>query len=372
MLKILIKLIHQTRTNMAIKEQLKAIAETQGMPCVTISFNTHRTRPSNQKDELNLKNHVKEAEKRLLEEFPKNEITSLLDHLKNLDIDVNANKESIHIFVNNEKAEVIRSNWPVAIEGVFVDTSFAIRPLIKNFNREKGYYILMLTLKEVHLYEAENESIVKEVINDDFPFTEANYTMGHLKPLSDSERQDNKIRDFYNVVDKALQRVNHENEKICIVVSTEENFAMLNQVADYPAIYPAYFSIDFNKVHLPDVEKKAWEKVTQLQSADRTKLINEMKEAVSSGHVSTDLQEIYKAVLDGRGDLLIVHQDFQQPVRMTGDRTFDIIQDSKEPNALDDITSLIAWEVIKKKGQVIFTNQNEIKELGDIVLRTRY
>lgn len=357
---------------MAIKEQLKAIAEIQGMPCVTISFNTHRTRPSNQKDELNLKNHIKEAERRLSEEFPKNEIVSLLDRLKNLEVDVNLNKESIHIFVNNDMTEVIRSNWPVAIEGVFVDTSFAIRPLIKNYNREKGYYILLLSQKEVRLYEAENDKIVKEIENDDFPFTEATYTMTHLVVSSDSERLDNKVRDFYNVVDKALQRVNNENEKICIVVSTEDNFSLLNQVADYPQIYPGYFSIDFNKIHLPEIETKAWDKVTQLQSADRTKLINEMKEAVSTGNVVTDLQEIYQAVLDGRGDLLIVHQDFQQAVRMTGDRTFDFVNDSKEPEALDDITSLIAWEVIKKKGQAIFTNQPEIKELGNIVLRTRY
>ena len=86
----------------------------------------------------------------------------------------------------------------------------------------------------------------------------------------------------------------------------------------------------------------------------------------------TDLQEIFQAALDGRGDLLMVHQDFSQAVLMTGDRTFELIDDRTTPNAIDDITSNIAWEVLSKKGKVFFTSQEEIKELGNIVLKTRY
>jgi len=48
------------------------------------------------------------------------------------------------------------------------------------------------------------------------------------------------------------------------------------------------------------------------------------------------------------------------------------VDDSTTPNAIDDITSTIAWEVISKKGRVIFTSQDEIKDLGKIVLKTRY
>ena len=86
----------------------------------------------------------------------------------------------------------------------------------------------------------------------------------------------------------------------------------------------------------------------------------------------TDLQEIFQASIDGRADLLIVHQDFSQAVLMTSDRTFELTNDRTEQNAIDDITSNIAWEVLSKKGRVFFTSQDEIKELGNIVLKTRY
>ena len=86
----------------------------------------------------------------------------------------------------------------------------------------------------------------------------------------------------------------------------------------------------------------------------------------------TDLQEIYQAATNGRGDLLVVHQNFRQPVMMNDNGTFKLIDDPTTPGAVDDITSNIAWEIISKKGRVIFTEQEEIKDLGKIALKTRY
>lgn len=77
----------------------------------------------------------------------------------------------------------------------------------------------------------------------------------------------------------------------------------------------------------------------------------------------TDLHDIFQASIDGRGDLLIVHQDFSQPVLMTGDRTFELTDDRTKENAIDDITSNIAWAVLSKDARVFFTGQDEIKEL---------
>jgi hypothetical protein len=49
-----------------------------------------------------------------------------------------------------------------------------------------------------------------------------------------------------------------------------------------------------------------------------------------------------------------------------------LTKDGSTPGAIDDIVSKIAWEVMSKKGNVLFTSQDEIKELGNIVLKTRY
>ena len=112
--------------------------------------------------------------------------------------------------------------------------------------------------------------------------------------------------------------------------------------------------------------------IKEIQSARRTEAIAEMKEAVAQAKVITDIREIYQAAKEGRGDLLIVHQNYIQPVLMTGEDTFEITDNTQQENAVEDITSAIAWEVLSKKGRVIFTSQDEIKDLGKIVLKTRY
>ena len=43
--------------------------------------------------------------------------------------------------------------------------------------------------------------------------------------------------------------------------------------------------------------------------------IKEMQEAVGQGKVITDLSDIFRAAKEGRGDLLIAHDDFHQAVK---------------------------------------------------------
>ncbi|MBN2522653.1 MAG: hypothetical protein JXB24_05230, partial [Bacteroidales bacterium] len=104
----------------------------------------------------------------------------------------------------------------------------------------------------------------------------------------------------------------------------------------------------------------------------RIEAIGEMKEAIAHGKGLTGLQDIYQAAIDGRGDLLIVHENFAQAVIMKNEKTFELASKSSQPDAIDDITSVIAWEVLSKNGRVVFTTQETVKELGEIALKTRY
>lgn len=358
---------------MSIKDQLLTLANETNSPCITIAFNTHRTIPDNQQDPIKLKNLVKEAEERLLESYTKREIADILEKLEALpdQLEVHKNIESLHIYLSKDTFEFIRTNIPLTNEGVWIDDTFAIRPLIKAMNRVTEYLVLYLTKKGVHLYEAINDSIVREIENEDFPYTESNYNLSHL--FSDTDTQTTKIREFYNQIDKAVQRADPEGTLHCLVIATDDNYGSFISEADTPSKYLGNISTDFNSpTQKHEFMEAAGEFIKTNQHENRTKAIDEMNEAVGKGLVLTDLEEIYQAAIDGRGDLLIVHQDFQQPVRMKDDRTFEFVDDATAPGVVDDIISTIAWEVISKKGKAIFTGQEEIKGLGNVVLKTRY
>jgi hypothetical protein len=359
---------------MTIRQKLEQLATEKNNPCVTISLNTYRTHPDNANDSAQLRNLLKEAEKRVVNEFGKRPVSSLLERLSEVenDIDINYNLDSLHIYISNDTKEIIKSAWPIKENGVYISDTFNILSLMKSYIRSEEYFILLLSQGGVNLYNTINDGIIDEVENDDFPFIESSYNNTNPERVSDSKRLDDLVREFLNTVDKAVVKMHSETGLHCVVICTEDNYSRLMQVADKPSIYIGYASIDYNDTEKHTIAEQGWELVEGLQKNRRTVAIEEIKEAVGQDAVLTDLQEIFQASIDGRGDLLIVHQDFSQPVLMTGERTFELTDDKTKEDAIDDITSNIAWAVLSKSGRVIFTGQDEIKELGNIVLKTRY
>ncbi|WGQ14344.1 hypothetical protein [Sphingobacterium faecium] len=359
---------------MILKEQLQKIANVKSIPCVTISLNTHRTHPDNLTDAVSLKNLLKEAEDRLTSEFDKKKIAPLLEKIQTISakIDLNYSLDSLHIFLSNDTEEIIKSAWQTSHQGVHIAERFAVRSLIKSNNRSTNYVLMLLSQSGVHIYEAVNDSIIGEITNDDFPFAENTLQVENADQGSNARKVDNMVREYLNHVDKACVKVHHETGLPCIVIATEDNYSKLQQVADIPAAYIGHAAINYNHVAPHEIVKQSWKIIESLQQQERTQAISQMKEAVGTGKVLTDLQEIYQAALDGRGELLIVHNDFAQPVVMLDERTFDLVEDTNHENAVDDIVSNIAWEVLSKKGRVVFTTQEDLADLGEIVLQVRY
>jgi hypothetical protein len=356
------------------KQTLESLANERNTPCVSISLNTHRTHPDNEQDIILLKNLLKEAEERVILEFGKRPVSSLLEKIANIgdEIDPNFNLDSLHIYLSNSTKEIIRSTWNTNSNSVHISDSFDIRSLMKSYNRTENYYILLLSQSGVKLFSMVNEKIISEYLNDDFPFHENRHYNTHSDKGSDSKHLDDLVREFMNKIDKAVVNVFNETGLHVVVISTEDNFSRLSQVMDKHSIYLGHANIDNNHIDMDHIASQGWDIVKELQHKHRKEAILEMKEAVGQGIVSTDLQEIFQASLDGRGDLLIVHQDFAKSVRMTGDRTFDIVLNQNEKYVIEDITSMIAWNVLSKKGRIYFTTQEEIKDIGQIALKMRY
>lgn len=355
-------------------ELLDRLANDNSNPCVTISMKTHRTMPDCQKDEIRLKNLFKEATDRLVSEFGKKEVSGILDKMTKISetYDYRHSLDSLHIFLSNETFEVVKSPWSVDQNKVHISDGFAIKPLIIMSNRMAEYLILILSKSGARLFKAESDRIVEEIKNDAFPSTQNPYYLTDRTQTSDSEKMDNMLLEYFNTMDKEVVKVHNELGLNCVVVTTDDNFAKLRKVADKPSVYEAFTPVNYNDNSEHSIVKSAWGAIQDVQKKNRTASIEEMLDAVGKSQVTTDLAEIYRAAKEGRGALLVVHNDYHQAVKMTGEFSFDLIDDVTTPGAIDDITSVIAKEVISKKGKVVFTDQDEIKSLGEITLKLRF
>lgn len=361
---------------MEFKNLLQKLANETNYPSVSISLNTHRTHPESLQDQIVLKNLIKEAEDRLKAEFSDRDIQEILKKLSSISskVDFNHLQDSLHIFISKDTEEIVPTMWPVLENRVFIDEKFAIKPLILAYNRTSDYLILLLTQDKTRLYEATNDLVKEEVKNHVFPFGENPHFHPRDIERSDAEYMDDLAKEHFRDIDKALvDYIKEKNEDVkVVVIADRDNYDRLLQVATQPSIYLGYDDVSHLEKSPHHLAEQAWNIVKDMQSQNRKEAISEIKEAISEAKVLTDLQEIYQASIDGRGDLLMVHEDFKQPVKMIDNRTFSYENNPKEQGVIDDITSIIALEVIAKGGRTYFTSNNSIKELGDIVLKTRY
>ncbi len=357
-----------------IKELIEKLSNSKAMPCVTISLNTHRTHPDNLVDAILLKNLCKDAENRLLQEYEKGKVLGILEKLESVQtkLNMNYNLDSLHIFISNDELEVFKSPWPADYDAAIIDDRFSLRFLIKELSRTVEYNILLLSQSGVHLYEAVNDSITNEIVNEDFPFERNPFFHTNPAKNSDSKSVDNQVREYINRVDKAALKVFHINHLPFIVVCTEDNYSKLMQVSDRPQIYLGYTPINYNETQKHHIAPAAWEILKELNAKNVKAAISEMQEAAGHGKILTDVAEIYRAAKEGRGDFLITHSSFSQAAIIGNNNEIELIEEEKTPGAIDDITSEIAKEIITKKGNVIFTSKDELKALGDMVLKVRY
>jgi hypothetical protein len=356
------------------KVKFEKLASEKSNPSVTISMNTHRTHPENLQDTILLKRLCKETEERLISEFGKREILPLLENLEliPMEIDTNYNLNSIYIFLSNETKEIVKSTWPVKADRVQISDTFDIGSLIKSASRDFEYLIVLLSQNVFKIFVALNNAIVGEIENDNFSVSENTSSDTERNNISDLKSADNTISEYFNKVDKAVVKVFNQTGLNCVVICTDDNYSRLLKVADKPAIYKGHKSMDTNNQSTIQIAEQAWEIMQEQEEIREKEAIEEMKEAAGHGKTITDLRSILKAAKEGRGDLLMASGNYSQAVKMTTENTFKLMDDATQPDVIDDITSVIAREVLSKKGRVVFTDLEEFMELGDIILKTRY
>lgn len=356
------------------KTKLEKLASERSLPCVTISMNSKRMVPNHQNHFVELDKLLKEAKDHVANEFGQHDVKNLLGKIDRLgdEIDTKYLLESLHIFLSDSTTEIVKSSWPIPRDSVAVSENFVIKPLIKDFNRIEEYLILVLSQSDVRLVKATNDKISEEIKGDDFPFVNNSFQIADHDKSGDGKQNDIMVREFFNQIDKAVVKIHYKTHLNVVVVCTDNNWGKLLQVADLPSLYLGKINKNFSDTGNYDMASDAWQILVDRQEEGRAKAIREMQEAASQGKVLTDLKAIYRAVKEGRGELLITHDDYHQAVIMNGQDSFKLAEDLTQPDVIDDITSDIAWEVISKKGRAIFTNQDEFKALGNIALKVRY
>lgn len=340
--------------------------------CVSIIMSTHRTKPDNKKDEICLKNLVKEAEKRLNDGHDKQLVLPIKQNLNNVvdSIDHSFNLESLIIYVNNDFAEYTR--LPIEVEDrVVIDNTFVTRDLIRAMHSEFTYYVLVLSRDQARLIEAYGDRIVNE-IKGDFPMSNSLFTTDKAKS-STNKGQDNLIEEFFNRVDKNVLASVKDNNLPILLATEIRNFSHYSKVADKKEFIIGYISGNRDDDNAQKIVEDSWLIMSDLIKEKSSKRIVELKKAVSGRKVLTDFNEIWNAMQYGKGKTLFIKVGFFQPI-IIKDNQIQLMDTKSRThgNYIDDIIDEMIELNMAYGGDVVFVKGKELNRYNGLALLTRY
>ncbi len=355
-----------------IENVLKEIKDVIDYPSVTVLMKTHRTHPENKKDSTKLRNLLKEAENRLLEEFNKREVGAVLDNLKKYEdgFDHNLNLDSLVIFANRDTAKHVR--LPIEVDNrVIIDRNFATRDLVRALHKSEHYYILRLNLNEVQLFEAFADRPVRELRGNGFPIQNELYNTDTLK-RSMGEKQDNMSREFINRVDKTLQEFHKEHPAGVVITGADRNIAFFHEVCDNKRIIIGEIKKNLDSLTAYEMVKEAWPVALEHIRKSKSEALDNLGQAVGQNKFATDLNDVWTMVNQGRGDVLLVENDFFQPARILENGRLELVEDQNEPGVIDDIIDELMEVHLSMGGNVVFLDNGQLEKHQGLALTLRY
>lgn len=348
-----------------------------GYPSVTITLPTHRTAPENKQDPTRLKNLVKEAANRLLEEFSKRELEPLLTRLEDLaaGIDFRYTLDGLALFVNRDfgRAHTLPFTLP---ERVVVDETFATRDLVFALNRTPHYWVLALSEKPTRLFDATREYLT-EIDSADFPMFHTG--PGGEEPLPGgfgvrkSAYRDEYHRKFFRDVDSALKSFMDDDPQPLAVVGVERYLAFFDEVSSQKSEIVATLKGNHDKTSPHELGKLVWPLVKEALRKRRQKTVEDLARAVNERKVASTVGEVWRKAREGRGHLLLVEEGFHYPARVDeSGMHLTPANDPAAPDVLDDAVDEIIEAVLATQGQVVFAEPGQLSEHQRIALILRY
>ncbi|TXD85283.1 hypothetical protein ESY86_00430 [Subsaximicrobium wynnwilliamsii] len=337
-------------------------------------MNTHRTSPDNEKDTIALKNLCKEAEERLLADERKRDAKLLIKRIQELasQIDHRHNLESLILFVNEDLAEYTRLPFKVK-DRIVIDHSFATRDLVRALHQEANYLILVLSQHKVRLIEAFNDKVLKEY-SDSFPMENTQFYSTNKAELSNASRQSSLIAEFFNRVDKEVNEVRKTHALPVLICTEQSNYHEYLKVADQKQ---GLFDMFLNKNRLDEkaqhIVEDAW-KILKAHVIERNNAQKqELVKAVSSGKYLSDVNDIYRAILEGRVQTLFIEEGLFQPGLMEDNIIRFVSEKERSKKAVtDDIYDELIEINMNYGGNTVFLPKGELTEFDGFGAITRY
>ncbi|GIV53159.1 MAG: hypothetical protein KatS3mg038_3680 [Candidatus Kapaibacterium sp.] len=368
------------RHSIVSADELRTLQSVRGYPLITIAMPTHRAFPENKQDPIRFKDLVRRTRQRLSKELNKREVqqidaqlAALADH-----IDWAHTLDGLIVFLGGGVERIVY--LPVTVrERVIIDETFATRDLVVAQSKLLRYWVIALSTETTRLFEGWGDQLL-EVESEHFPKVYDGPRSGDPdNPLpggfgiDPSKYRDEQYRKYFRSVDRALcASIDHPKAPV-VVIGVVRNRALFAEVrtCDYEIIAELDGSVERETVH--QIAGRVQPALEAYFERRAHAALAELGAAISAGHYTCSLADMWHYSRQGRASLLIVERDYAVAGRWDEERkTFTIVEDPSEPGIIDDIVDDIIEATLLHHGRVEFVLPGAITQCQHIAMALRY
>ncbi len=326
-----------------------------------------------------LKIAVDKAELELTSNYSSELVQPVLNKLKlivkELKPESQKQKKSVAIFVSPVFEKVLYLDVPVE-QKVIVDDSFEIRDLIYSKKQLHNYLLLILSSKESKLFLFNSENFAQLIPDRSFSIDSyMNDVPERVTNFSDAdERKEILTEKLLHQVDLAMDEVLNKYPLPVFVMGTERTNGRFRHITKHSRniiafINGNYEDSSFSQLKLimkPHIEK--WLKEKQKE------LLSKIEEAAGKKKIAKGINEVWRDVMQNKGQLLLVEKNFMYAAQLGGDD--DVLYKADEPHTntsfIKDAVDDIIEKILLNGGDVEFVEENALIGFDHIALINYY
>nr|BCX01173.1 MAG: hypothetical protein KatS3mg041_1219 [Bacteroidota bacterium] len=358
--------------------ELRTLQRIRSYPAISVLLPTARAFPESQQNPVRLRDLLREAEQRLLQELGKREAVPYIERLHALAEAVpwDHPRDGLAIFVNADYSGVFWLPFSVSPQ-VVIDETFATRDLVRTLNRSLRYWVLALSENHTRLWAGFRDQL-QEVGDHGFPmrFEMPAKVISQPGPIAadDGEYWQEQYRHFCRRIDQAFAQVAGSEEQPLVVFGVDRWLALFREVSAHAGWIVATFpgSPDHEPEH--ELARKSWEAVLRHIEEKRLELIRRWNETPPARRAE-GLEAVWQAMIEGRTHMLLIEEGFHQPGRIGEDglRIERLPEHRRtEPGVVDDLVDELLERALAKGARAWFVPNESLREHGRIVAFLRY
>jgi len=343
---------------------------------ISIVLPTHRTKPDYEIDVIMLKKLIADTEKELYSMLDKRKAEVFIENIREAQqtIDYSLSLDTMVVYANEYFASVLR--LPVEMsESILIGPDFDLCPLYKTWEQNRRYYVLTISRNVIRLIEAFNDRVEQEIENKDFPFVNRDYYVDEAVELAQDSFIDNQIKEYFNLADKRFQEHYNKFPLPVILAGDVKMTAYYEEQMDNKQMIMAHVPGSYDKMTYPEIMKIVYPEVERYRESQQKKYMEEIDAAASAYLLSTDMEEMYKAIADGAGNTLYLGDSFSLngTVEQKDDK-YEVLVTKREDDVINrhDLLSGMIMKMRDSGGNVVFVEDQRMEKYEGAALVRRY